>query len=160
MDLRQRMERLFVDRTVSELQLANSDTYQSVTYNSLLYLDLIAYTPDCTAGYLAETLHVAPSAITSKVRELERLGLVTRTRSERENGSITCTSTNSCGPSTAPTTRFSTARWTSWRRATRRSRWTCCARCWTRSTAAFSRQKQPGRCRVEKRRKEKKREFP
>lgn len=84
MDLRQRMERLFVDRTVSELQLANSDTYQSVTYNSLLYLDLIAYTPDCTAGYLAETLHVAPSAITSKVRELERLGLVTRTRSERD----------------------------------------------------------------------------
>ena len=84
MDLRQRMERLFVDRTVSELQLANSDTYQSVTYNRLLYLDLIAYTPDCTAGYLAETLHVAPSAITSKVRELERLGLVTRTRSERD----------------------------------------------------------------------------
>ena len=84
MDLRQRMERLFVDRTVSELQLANSDTYQSVTYNSLLYLDLIAYTPDCTAGYLAETRHVAPSAITSKVRELERLGLVTRTRSERD----------------------------------------------------------------------------
>ena len=84
MDLRQRMERLFVDRTVSELQLANSDTYQSVTYNSLLYLDLIAYTPDCTAGYLAETLHVAPSAITSKVRELERQGLVTRTRSERD----------------------------------------------------------------------------
>ena len=84
MDLRQRMERLFVDRTVSELQHAHSDTNQSVTYNSLLYLDLIAYTPDCTAGYLAETLHVAPSAITSKVRELERLGLVTRTRSERD----------------------------------------------------------------------------
>ena len=82
MDLRQRMERLFVDRTVSELQLANSDTNQIVTNNSQHYIDKIAYTPDCTAGYLAETLHVAPSAITSKVRELERLGLVTR--SERD----------------------------------------------------------------------------
>ena len=84
MDLRQRMERLFVDMVVGELRLAHDNTYQSVTYNSLLYLDLIAYTPDCTAGYLAETLRVAPSAITSKVRELERLGLVVRTRSERD----------------------------------------------------------------------------
>ena len=49
MDLRQRMERLFVDMVVGELRLAHDNTYQSVTYNSLLYLDLIAYTPDCTA---------------------------------------------------------------------------------------------------------------
>ena len=85
MELIDIINRFYYQLTLKELRMMNHhQIHENITYNSLLYLDLIAYTPDCTAGYLAETLHVAPSAITSKVRELERLGLVTRTRSERD----------------------------------------------------------------------------
>ena len=58
--------------------------YPSMTYNSFLYLDLIAYKDDCTVSYLADALHVSKSAVTSKVNELIKLGLVVKTQSEKD----------------------------------------------------------------------------
>ncbi|MBC8536011.1 MarR family winged helix-turn-helix transcriptional regulator [Feifania hominis] len=82
MDLRQRMDRYYLDMVISELRLANRfHNIQHITYNSLLYLDIIAYRENCTVSYLAEALHVAKSAVTLKVKELEKLGLVTKTQS-------------------------------------------------------------------------------
>lgn len=85
MDLKKKVNRFYLDMVINELRLANqAGMYQSVTYNSLLYLDIIAYRENCTVSYIAEALHVAKSAVTLKVKELERLGLVTKTRSEED----------------------------------------------------------------------------
>lgn len=84
MDLRQSMERFYVGMVVNELRLANGAISQGITHNSLLYLDLIAYTDKCTVSRLADMLHIAKSAVTLKVKELERLGLVTKTQSDED----------------------------------------------------------------------------
>lgn len=81
MNLRDRMNRFYLDLIINELRLANSSCRQHVTYNSLLYLDIIAYRENCTVSSLAQALHVAKSAVTLKVKELEKLGLVYKTRS-------------------------------------------------------------------------------
>ena len=39
---------------------------------------------ECTVSTLANTLHITKSAVTIKVNELERLGMVTKTRSETD----------------------------------------------------------------------------
>lgn len=69
---------------LNELRLAHDNSYQSLSYNSILYLDLIVYQKDCTVSTLAELLHVAKSAVTLKVKELEKLGLVEKRRSEQD----------------------------------------------------------------------------
>ena len=84
MDLRRKMDRFYLDMVINELRLANHDSYQRVTHNSLLYLDIIAYKENCTVSYIAEALHVAKSAVTLKVKELERQGLVVKTQSAED----------------------------------------------------------------------------
>lgn len=84
MDLKKTMNRFYFDMVVNELRLANYNSYQSVTYNSLLYLDIIAYKEKCTVSYIADILHVAKSAVTLKVKELEKLGLVKKIQSSED----------------------------------------------------------------------------
>ena len=81
MDLRQKMDRFYLDLVLNELRLANSSQLGHLTYNSILYLDIIAYQENCTVTYIADTLHVAKSAVTLKVKELEKLGLVEKVQS-------------------------------------------------------------------------------
>lgn len=82
MNLKEKMDRFYLDTIINELRLANDSSYQNITYNSLLYMDIIAYKKDCTVSYLAETLHVAKSAVTLKVKELEKQGLVFKEQSK------------------------------------------------------------------------------
>lgn len=84
MDLKKTVNRFYFDMVVNELRLANYNSYQSVTYNSLLYLDIIAYKEKCTVSYIADILHVAKSAVTLKVKELEKLGLVKKIQSSED----------------------------------------------------------------------------
>ena len=84
MELREKVDRFFYDMTVSQMQLANMEYHQQVSYHSILYLDLIAYTKDCTVSKLSKMLHVAPSAATLKVKELQRLGLVEELQSQED----------------------------------------------------------------------------
>lgn len=58
--------------------------YPNINYNTFLYLDLIAYKDNCTVSYLADSLHISKSAVTIKVNELIKLGLVTKTQSEKD----------------------------------------------------------------------------
>ena len=81
MDLRQKMDRFYLDLVLNELRLANSSQLGHLTYNNILYLDIIAYQENCTVTYIADTLHVAKSAVTLKVKELEKLGLVEKVQS-------------------------------------------------------------------------------
>lgn len=84
MDLKKMVNRFYLDMVINELQLANYNHYQHVTYNSLLYLDIIAYKEKCTVSYIAEVLHVAKSAVTLKIKELEKLGLVVKKQSQQD----------------------------------------------------------------------------
>lgn len=84
MDLRKSMERFYVGMVINELRMGNGAISQGITHNSLLYLDLIAYTDKCTVSRLAQMLHIATSAATLKVKELEKLGLVSKTQSEED----------------------------------------------------------------------------
>lgn len=84
MNLKEKMDRFYLDTIINELRLANNSSFQNITYNSLLYMDIIAYKKDCTVSYLAEALHVAKSAVTLKVKELEKLGLVFKEQSRED----------------------------------------------------------------------------
>lgn len=84
MNLKEKMDRFYLDTIINELRLANNSSYQNITYNSLLYMDIIAYKKDCTVSYLAKALHVAKSAVTLKVKELEKLGLVFKEQSRED----------------------------------------------------------------------------
>lgn len=84
MDLKKMVDRFYLDMVINELQLANYNHCQQVSYNSILYLDIIAYKENCTVSYIADVLHVAKSAVTLKIKELERLGLVVKKQSEED----------------------------------------------------------------------------
>lgn len=76
------VSRFYYDMTLSELRrMHKRGVRPNISYNSLLYLDLIDLIPDCTASRLAEILHVSKPAVTIKVNELEKLGLIEKSRS-------------------------------------------------------------------------------
>ena len=75
MDLRDSLNRYYYDVTVSDLRQISRTGGGELSYNSIMYLDVIT---------LANTLHITKSAVTIKVNELERLGMVTKTRSETD----------------------------------------------------------------------------
>ena len=59
MELRKKVDRFYYDMAVSQMQLANMEYHHQVSYHSILYLDLIAYTKDCTVSKLSKLLFSA-----------------------------------------------------------------------------------------------------
>lgn len=57
----------------------------NLTYNSLLYLEMIYHTEECTVSQISNLLDVAKSSVTLKVNELVKLGLVTRNQSAKDS---------------------------------------------------------------------------
>ena len=87
MDLRDSLNRYYYDVTVSDLRQISRTGGEELSYNSIMYLDVISYQRaqgEGTVSTLANTLHITKSAVTIKVNELERLGMVTKTRSETD----------------------------------------------------------------------------
>ena len=87
MDLRDTLNRYYYDSTVCELRQLAKNGGGELSYNSMMYLDVISYqaqTQGCTVGSLARTLHISPSAATLKVNELTRLGFVRKCRDEKD----------------------------------------------------------------------------
>lgn len=85
MDLRCNIIKFYQDYILNELKLMNNSKFDNkITYNSLLYLDLIDSTENCTVSYIANVLHIAKSSVTLKVKELERLGLVEKKQSKQD----------------------------------------------------------------------------
>ena len=77
MDLRDSLNRYYYDVTVSDLRQISRTGGGELSYNSIMYLDVISYQRaqgECTVSTLANTLHITKSAVTIKVNELERLG--------------------------------------------------------------------------------------
>lgn len=85
MDPTKAIDRLYYNIILNELRMMNeSNLYHSITYNSLLYLDLISYTENCTVSFLAGVLRVAKSSVTLKVNDLIKQGLVEKKQSEQD----------------------------------------------------------------------------
>lgn len=82
MKLLNAINELYFEMTLNELKLLNRQTiYPNISYNSLLYLDIIAYKDGCTVSYLAEALHISKSAVTIKINELISQGFVVKNQS-------------------------------------------------------------------------------
>ena len=82
-DLRDVLNRYYYDATVCDLRHLSKTGQGELSYNSVMYLDVISYQEEmlqegCTVGSLAKTLRISNSAATMKVQELVRLGLVER----------------------------------------------------------------------------------
>lgn len=82
MRLKKCIKQFYYDMTMNELRLMNEfTTFPNITYNSLLYLDIMAYEEKCTVTQLAEALNISKAAVTIKVNEMIKMGLVTKTQS-------------------------------------------------------------------------------
>lgn len=81
MDLRKALDTFYYSTALCDLRLMNKQFVdKNITYNSLLYVELI-YTMNgtCTASRLAELLNVSKPGVTSKLNELLKQGLITKT---------------------------------------------------------------------------------
>ena len=82
MQLKAVLDNFYHQFTLSELKLMNSSYSEfKISYNSLLYLDLIGSKNNCTVSYLADALRIAKPSVTQKINELETMGLLKREQS-------------------------------------------------------------------------------
>ncbi|MED3728381.1 MarR family winged helix-turn-helix transcriptional regulator [Priestia filamentosa] len=85
MELMHAVDKFYYEWILKSLRSMNKENaYKDLTYNSLLYLEIILYNENCTPSFLADTLHVARSAVTVKVNELVSKGLVIKTPSKTD----------------------------------------------------------------------------
>ncbi|WP_019177859.1 MarR family transcriptional regulator [Methanomassiliicoccus luminyensis] len=85
MDLKKSFARHYYARTLMTLRMMSRvHVNERLTFNSVLYMDLIAFTENCTVSKLADMLHISKSSVTIKVNELVEQGYVTKTRSEAD----------------------------------------------------------------------------
>lgn len=85
MKLKDSINQFYFDMSINELRLRNNNPfYPDITYNSLLYLDIIAYKENCTVSFIAGAMNVSKSAVTIKVNELIRHDLVIKTQSTED----------------------------------------------------------------------------
>lgn len=79
------MNYFYYHMAMYELKIMNGDDYfKGLSYNSLLYINVIDQTPDCTVSRLAQILHITKSAVTLKINDLEKQGVIVKRRSETD----------------------------------------------------------------------------
>lgn len=85
MDLTKEINYFYYKMALYELQVMNDkDYYQGLSYNSLLYLNVIEQVEQCTVSKIAEMLNITRSAVTIKLNELVKQGAVIKTQSETD----------------------------------------------------------------------------
>lgn len=85
MDITNVVNEFYYHMALYELQVMNGDDYfRGLSYNSLLYINVIEQMEECTVSRIAETLHVTKSAVTMKINELAKQGLVIRRQSSQD----------------------------------------------------------------------------
>ena len=80
MNLRKALDTFYYSTALCDLRLMNKKfVNENITYNSLLYMEVIfSMNGTCTASKLAELLHISKPAVTLKINELIKQGLVTK----------------------------------------------------------------------------------
>lgn len=84
MNLQQFIQDFYFDMSIIELRQMNKSSVKNLTYNSLLYVDIISFKKNCTVSFLAKTLGISKSAATVKVNELIKQGLVVKKQSDED----------------------------------------------------------------------------
>lgn len=78
MDVREETDRFFWAMMMNEI--GSKDRFRDVSYQSLLYLDLVKYSGRCTVGSIAEVLGLDKSTVSRKVDSLVEEGLISKER--------------------------------------------------------------------------------
>lgn len=77
------MLRFYYRMALNELRAMNAgDSFQGLSYNSMLYLNVISMMDECTASRLAKALHVSKPGVTAKINELVKIGAVVKRQSD------------------------------------------------------------------------------
>lgn len=84
MNLRSSLNHLYYNMTIHDIRFINRSVTGNLSYNSVMYLDVIDFQENCTVSSLAETLRISKPAVTKKVNELIELGFVVKTQSEKD----------------------------------------------------------------------------
>lgn len=85
MTITDKMNSFYYHMSLYELQMMNgSDYFNGLSYNSLLYINVIEQLEDCTVSKLAQALHITKSAVTIKINELVRQKLVLKEQSSMD----------------------------------------------------------------------------
>lgn len=85
LDLTSIMNEFYYHMSLYELQFMNEqDYYGKLSYNSVLYLNIIDMMDHCTVSRIAEILHLTKSAVTIKLNELVKLDMVEKIQSEED----------------------------------------------------------------------------
>lgn len=93
--------KFFHDMAIVELRLQNKNNRlnNKLTYNSILYLDIIyAHQGEYTASNIADMLHVARPSVTQKLNELEEMGYIKKKQSEQDKRIYFLYATNKTNP--------------------------------------------------------------
>lgn len=96
MDIRKGLASCYYENTISDLRRLSRKTQEELSYNSMIYLEVIAFLEEqrgCTVTGLARALHVSVPAATMKVNGLQQQGLVRKVRGESDKrvSYLTCT---------------------------------------------------------------------
>lgn len=80
MELKKALDSFYYSTALCDLRLMTQQfDDKNITYNSLLYLELIfSMEGKCTASKIAELLNISKPAVTLKINELIKQGLVTK----------------------------------------------------------------------------------
>lgn len=80
MELKKALDSFYYSTALCDLRLMTQQfADKNITYNSLLYLELIfSMEGKCTASKIAELLNISKPAVTLKINELIKQGLVTK----------------------------------------------------------------------------------
>ena len=82
MERAERFRKIKLDLSLRELKRAQNDL--DVSYQDLLYMDIIYFHPETTVSYIADVLNIAGTAVTVRLNRMEKNGWIRRTRSESD----------------------------------------------------------------------------
>lgn len=82
MELDRFLSELFYKQSIEELKVMNDAGFGNISFNDILYLNMISYVENCTASHIADTLNISRSAVTIRLNKMVKKGFVTREQSK------------------------------------------------------------------------------
>ena len=85
MDIVKGVNDFYYHMSLYELQVMNgNDYYNGLSYNSILYINVMEQMDECTVSKIADALKITKSAVTLKINELVKQGVVIKKQSEKD----------------------------------------------------------------------------
>ena len=84
MSLEDSMDRFWYEITVNQLRNQQGKCMKDISFNTSMYLDLVKFRGTATVSSIAEDLDISKAAVTMKVNELVKQGLVKKIQSEED----------------------------------------------------------------------------